>query len=124
MKIAHSQRGLTGTGWLMVLVGVSCLGLVLTKMVPHYADDSTIASVLESLENRPGIAEASLRQVRNYVQIGFDTNNIRDFDMDAIEVFSEEGFTQVQINYEKRVNIYGNVDVVMSFKHLWKKESQ
>ncbi len=124
MKFANSQRGMTSAGWMMTLALAGMVLLITFKMVPYYLDDSAIGSTLDSLTDKPAIDSASVRDVRRYISKGFQTNMIRDFDREDIEIYEEDGFMKVDIEYEKRVHIVSNVDVVMSFKHNWQISNQ
>ncbi|WP_164880878.1 DUF4845 domain-containing protein [Aestuariirhabdus litorea] len=124
MKLANRQRGMTTAGWMMTLALGGMILLLVFKMVPYYMDDRAIAQLLENMKERQGIEDADILQVRGYLSKGFQTNMIRDFDREDIEVYEADGFMKIDIEYEKRVHIAGNVDVVMSFKHNWQVANQ
>ncbi|MCL6417151.1 DUF4845 domain-containing protein [Aestuariirhabdus sp. Z084] len=124
MKFANSQRGMSTAGWMMTLAVAGMTLLLVFKMVPFYLDDQAIGQTLENLSARKGIDEASPREIRGFINKNFQTNMIRDFDKEDIEIYEEDGFLKVDIEYEKRVHIVSNVDVVMSFKHNWQVKNQ
>ncbi|WP_426417295.1 DUF4845 domain-containing protein [Aestuariirhabdus sp. LZHN29] len=124
MKFSKTQRGMSSSGWMATLAIGGMVLLLVFKMVPYYMDDAAIGQLLENISNRQNIEEASVREIESFISKGMQTNSIRDFDNDTIEVYEADGYMKVDIVYEKRVNIIGNVDVVMSFKHNWQVANQ
>lgn len=109
------QRGLTAVGWLAtLLVVVSAVTLTL-KLVPHYIDFYTIKSIVEALPegdvhrmSRPAINEALEKR--------FLVNNLRDLRIrDIITIERGRDGTELIVAYERRENLFLNIDVVISF---------
>ena len=42
-------------------------------------------------------------------------NNIRDFELESITSSRAGGATAININYERRIPIAGNIDIILSF---------
>src|SRR6056297_134435 len=110
------QRGLTGMGWLAVLVLVVS-GITLTlKIGPHYIDFYTMKSVLEGLP-ADQVHKMSRTQINDTLEKRFKLNNLRDFRIrDIITVDRGRDGTSLEVNYERRENLFFNVDVIITFK--------
>lgn len=120
MKFANSQRGMSSAGWMMALVVAGMAILVAVKILPIYIDDNAIGSIVASLDGKTSIEKASPRLVRSYISKGIQTNMVYNFDKkNDIAVYEEDGFLKVYIEYEKRIHLISNVDLVMSFEHYW-----
>ncbi|OED41103.1 hypothetical protein ACH42_14825 [Endozoicomonas sp. (ex Bugula neritina AB1)] len=116
----------SGAGLLGWLTGLLVLGLsitLLSKVVPFYLDDYAIKKVVASLDEQTGSDDASIRQVRIWLEKGLKTNLIK-MKPDELKVFKENGLTAVDIDYERRLNFLYNIDLILMFKHDWKAKNR
>lgn len=112
-----NQRGASA---IIVLVCLGMAALILLtafKLYPVYFDHWAIMSVADSFEAEPALEEMSERDVDKRFMLRLQTNNVRDFDYDdSVLVEMDEGLLSITVDYEKRVNIYNNIDAVVVFK--------
>ncbi len=120
MKLAHTQKGMSSIGWLLVLLVLGFTLLCLFRMVPAYVDDRFIQEALKSLtEDVNKVDEMSNEEIRKKVGHFFVMNNIRSQSPKIIEIERTRDAVLVSANYEVRVPIIYNVDVVMTFNNVW-----
>ncbi|MEZ5558353.1 MAG: DUF4845 domain-containing protein [Pseudomonadales bacterium] len=109
------QKGLSAIGWIaMLLLLASAITLTL-KLLPHYIDFRTMQSVLSGLpaEETHHMARGD---VYDLIKKRFKINNLRDFDIKkVIELKRDRDHTTLLVNYERRENLFMNVDVVITF---------
>ena len=108
------------------LVLLAVVGFFLTaafKIGPLYLDNSFVRAAVTSLQNED-IHNMSNGDIRRKLTAQFDMNNVRDIDTTLIEVIREKTRTQVTLNYEKRVNFMGDVDVVVMFNNSYDSNSK
>src|SRR5690606_4881202 len=116
MSFARSQKGLSMLSWIVVLAVVAFLASTAFKMLPHYFDymsmDETISSV-----GAGGLEDVrTVGDFYRHVGKGMEVNGIRDLDLrEAVKVEIVEGQFQVQLSYEKREPLIGNLDLVANF---------
>ena len=116
MSFASSQKGLSMLSWIVVLAVVAFLASTAFKMLPHYFDymsmDKTISSV-----GAGGLEDVrTVGDFYRHVGKGMEVNGIRDLDLrEAVKVEIVEGQFQVQLSYEKREPLIGNLDLVANF---------
>ena len=105
---------------------VAGLFVVLTalKVVPLYIESYTVKSVLESLDERAAIHQSTPVQVRGWIRKGLKMNGIQDLPEDAVRVRRKGAFLAAKINYERRIDFLGNIDMVLSFENSWKIKQQ
>jgi hypothetical protein len=118
LMIRHTpkmQSGMTGLGWLTVIALVLFFALLIVKLVPTYLENYSIKVVLHSLEEEPLITQKSLKQVRELINKRLTINGVYDMDKSSIKIKKESGVLSVDIAYEVRKHMFGNIDVVMSF---------
>jgi hypothetical protein len=113
-----TQQGISVIGGLVVLAVVGFFLTAAFKLGPLYLDNSFISAALGGL-NKEDIHNMSNREIRQKLSSQFDINNIRDIDSKQIEIKRERTRTIVTLDYEKRVNFMGNVDVVVTFKNSY-----
>ncbi len=120
----QKQKGLTTLGLLVAILVIGFAVMLGMKTSPFYLDDYAVAKVLKSLDNRSGIAEASRSEVKEWVHKGLNTNRI-DLSRDELKITRDrKDGVIIDINYERRVHLMYNIDLILSFKHYWNIESQ
>lgn len=110
------QRGLTFYQSLIALLLVVFFALVAIKLVPVYVDNYTIRTAMANVASEiemdgltPGKVRAALNKHLNV--------NMIDVNAEDIEISEVEGGLAIDINYEVRVPLFYNLDVVASFEN-------
>jgi len=111
----HHQKGMTAIGWLLVLGLVAFFTLITLRIVPAYLEFAKVTSVLESLQNEPGITRKTRAEILRMVTKRFNVNDINKVDPRTIKVTKEKGVLKVGIDYERREHLFANIDVVTVF---------
>ncbi len=118
------QRGASAFQFLCyTLAGVFGM-LVLFKIMPVYMDNMSVKTVLNSLDDKSSIRQASPKEIRGWIGKGFQVNALRDIPTSAITVRQEGAFLVADVNYERRVDLISNIDVVLTFENSWKIKQQ
>ncbi|MFN2339342.1 MAG: DUF4845 domain-containing protein [Gammaproteobacteria bacterium] len=115
MKGLQKQRGMTAIGWIIVLGLIAFFTLVILRLTPLYLEYSKVSSVLESLENEPGITRQSKVAIQTLISRRFEINDVRNVDPKTAVIESRNGRLTVTMDYERRTNMAGNIDLVVSF---------
>ena len=111
----HKECGLTMISWLLILSMIGFFVMVGLKVVPVYMQHYTIKNVVESLEQEPLISRKPVGEIRKMLMNRLDVNHVRNINRDHINIRRTGGITTVEISYEERRPIAGNLDVIMSF---------
>ena len=117
MQSLVKQKGLSAFGWLVVIF---LFGIALTiayAMIPAYYDNTLVADGLKSIGSSPDVKTMSREQAIGKLQSYFDLNGVRGEPTKSIKVVRRSEGILVNIDYEVRENIFGNVDVVMRFEN-------
>lgn len=112
------QQGISLIGGLIVLAVVGFFLTVAFKIGPLYLDNSFVSAAVASLD-KEDVHNMTNREIRQKLSSQFDINNIRDIDSKLIEIKRERTRTLVTLDYEKRINFMGNVDIVVMFKNSY-----
>ena len=102
-------------GWLVVLALIGFFALLVIKIAPIYMEHYSVKTVLASLEKEPLITKKSPAEVRKLINRRLKVNGVYKMNRDAIKITKKSGVMNVDISYETREHMAGNVDVVVSF---------
>ena len=122
MMRQHKQRGLSALGILVILAVGGFFLTIATKVGPLYLDNSFVNAALQSLASEP-IHKMSDAKIRRRLQDSFTINNIRDVYAKDTVIERRKTATTVSLDYERRVNLIANVDVVVVFKNSYDTSS-
>ncbi len=116
MTTRHKQTGVTAIGWLGIIALFMMFVLLMLKLIPIYLDSFKVGSILEDIENEPGIASMTPVMITETILKRLDINMVSDVEKDDIYIDRLKNSMQVEIDYEVRKNLAGNVDIVVHFQ--------
>lgn len=118
MITKDTQKGLTLWGvMVIILVGVFFLFLFF-KLFPAYMEDFEISSQLDSVAHEPNARNLSPDEIITAIEKRFeieDINNVtprRD-----VKIVPEGNGMAIDLNYNVEIEMMGNANVVLYFKH-------
>lgn len=118
-----SQRGLS---YWSILFIVGTFGLILkvgSTVGPIYLDYYTIDKMLQAKFRDPQVDKFELKTFRSELAAQMDRNNMRDRKIDDLMVISREGENVIiELDYEERKVLMGNMDIVVHFKKSYSAE--
>jgi len=115
MRSIKKQAGMTGIGWLLVLVIIGFFVMILLKIGPVYLENYSVKSVLNSLATEPLITKKSSQEIKKIIMKRLKINGVYNFDRKNIKVKRTPGMVTVDINYTVQKDMVGNIDVLISF---------
>jgi hypothetical protein len=120
LRSHRKQVGLTAIGVLGAITGLAAVVTLVLRLGPHYIDWQTMRSVMGDLPASQ-VHTMSKRDIRESLQKRFRVNSLRDFDLkDILTIDRQKTQTTLAIQYERRENLLGNVDVVLSFSEEYR----
>ena len=114
----NRQRGMTFLGWLIVMALIGFFAMLIMKLGPIYMENYTVKMALESMENEPGLADKTPSAVRRMFQARMDMNYVTRLTQDSIKIRRESGVTYLEVNYEVREPLVGNLDAIVTFEEV------
>lgn len=115
VRSLKSQRGVSKFGLLMLFVLVTGFLTAGLKVAPLYVDHNLIAGICEELVDNGEAANMTITDVRNRVSNSLRINNITGFDLSDITMRKENNEAIITIDYERRVELIANLDIVAKF---------
>tara|TARA_Y100000588_G_C14098418_1_gene857655 strand:- start:306 stop:656 length:351 start_codon:yes stop_codon:yes gene_type:complete len=109
---------MSGIGMMCVSLLIVLVAITIVKLAPVYLTGASVGSIVTGLEKDPTIREMSTSQVRKTIHKRLNVNGITLPADAVIKIKRQDGTLLVEISYEERTHLYGNMDVVMSFSHV------
>lgn len=110
----HQQRGLTLIGFIIVLAFALFLAVVGMKIGPMYVDYFTVERAMKEVAGERGAARKSPNMIRLHFFTLMNINSI-DFLKEKDMKLIRGNPSRINVKYESRKNIMGNLDVVVTF---------
>ena len=113
------QAGISLMGWVAILLMAGTLGLIGLRMAPVYIDYFYVVDVGRTISAEPGNAGKTKSELKIMVATLFRQNNLRDLSPNIVTFSKDTGQRLVvTIDYEERVNLFGNLDMVAHFRKV------
>ncbi len=117
MHSIKKQRGMSVTALFLILTVVGIFALVAIKVIPIYIENGQIVSAMSRLVEKSRQNEMSASEVRKSLRSRFSIENIKVIDEDYVDIeIQPNGDLLLYVEYEDRTNLFGNVDLIVSFK--------
>ena len=112
------QRGLSMTA-LMAILGVAIfMGTFAFKVGPHYFENLTINKIVSDKMEDDSLRNAPRSKIYSALNQAYGMNNLYGMRAeDTVEIKKDKaGGYFMKVNYEKRANLFSNIDVVTRFE--------
>lgn len=119
MNTSRNQRGLTLTGLIMGAALIFVVALMAMKLFPLYNELFKVRAAMKSAANQPDVGSKSETQIRSLLMRSFEVQDVDTFtdttvkQLANVEKDKKTGTRYIHIKYEKRGNMFGNLDVVL-----------
>jgi hypothetical protein len=118
-KLIKHQRGLGMLQWALVIGVAGFFLLFAFKVVPLYAENRYVESALRSLETGADkLDEMTNAEITSKINKFYTINNVRSLGpVENIKIDRESERILVTVDYETRVPLFYNIDLVLSFQN-------
>lgn len=118
MKLRKQQMGMGMLGWLIVL-GIASFALTcFFRIGPIYLEYWQTKKALDLVLVESQSAGKGRDELLGAIQRQLDVSRIESIETKNIKFIDGKGGREVNANYEKRVPLIGNIDVVVKFDKL------
>jgi hypothetical protein len=111
----HNQHGLSFYGVLVLLVLVVFFGILGFKIGPVYLDNKLMSSAVQEILDGD-LSNATRNSVREELGKAMTINNISPEARNALVVNKLNDRFTVTANYDVRIDLFYNIDVLVSFE--------
>lgn len=116
MQLTTKQHGLTGISILVMLVFFAFIAVSLLKIIPVYFDSFKVSDVVSSLKDERGLGDKSNNEIASIILKRLDFNLVTGITKDNIYIEKTKNNVFIDVEYEVRKPMLGNLDVVIRFK--------
>ncbi len=117
MITKQKQAGMTAIAWIGVIALIIMFILLALKLLPIYMDGFKVGSILSDIKTESNIAKMTPRMITKTIMKRLDINMVTDVGRNNIYIDNAGRKKRtVEIDYEVRENIVGNIDVVVHFQ--------
>lgn len=111
------ERGLGALSNLLIILVLAAVVLAGMKIAPYYLEYFKVQQVIEGLKGRPEVEGMPADQIRRLVEKQLYIDEVRRLSADNISVKRSATQVLVDVKYEVREHLVGNIDFVLSFAH-------
>ena len=115
--MVSKPRGMTLMSFVIVLVVVGFFALIIMKLFPMYSEYYNLKGVMEEYAAQPNSASIPPAQMHTELNRRFGIAYVDSVEKEHIKIIREGGVSKLNIAYEVRVPLFGNLDVVGKFDH-------
>ena len=109
------QDGSAG-GYIIAILVLGALITMGARLGPLYMDHNTMSSIMDGMSEEEGLGSKRDSQIIDMMIQRFKLNNIRDFPVkEHVEVKRGKRGTDIILDYEVRIPMVHNLDVIASF---------
>lgn len=116
MQLKNKQKGLTGISIIVLLIAIAFTAVIFLKIMPIYFDSFKVGDVISSLKEERGLGAKGNREITTMILKRLDVNAVTDVTKEHIFIEKLKNDVYVDVEYEVRKPMFGNLDVVVSFK--------
>ncbi len=121
----RGQRGMTFIGLLVVLSLIAFFTLLVLRLFPPYMENFSVSSSVKSLQQEVGIASKSPAVIKDLLKKRLDVNDVKNVKPEHVKITRvKDGLLRVEVVYDVRVPIAGNVDAIVSFSEAVELRNQ
>jgi hypothetical protein len=118
MRLRKQQAGLGMLGWLIVLAIASFALTCFLRVGPVYLEYWQTKKILDQVVASPQAKTMSSDALLGSIEKQFNVNDIEAIKRKDIKITEVRGSRELNANYEKRVPLIANIDVVVKFDKL------
>jgi len=115
-----SQKGATLYALIFVMTLLGIIIFAGLKISPAYIDDRIISNALRNMRDEGELAKLSLRDIRTRISRTMMANGA-SWSADYIDQVELNGVDYIQVQYEKRVEMFWNIDAIVKFDYMVQK---
>jgi hypothetical protein len=118
------MRGVSMVGWLLIGTVVVVFGSAGMKTIPAYLEFNTIKGAIVSVLQDSKAALKSEVELRGELDKRFMINNVKAITVNDVRFMKEVGGVTASVEYEVRENLFGNLDLAMTFSGEFTKDGR
>jgi len=116
MQFKNKQKGLTAISIMLLLIVIAFVAVTFLKIIPIYFDSFKVGDVVSSFKEERGLGDKSSNEITSMILRRLDVNMVSDVKKDNVFIEKTKNEVLIDIEYEVRKQMFGNLDVIVTFK--------
>ena len=116
MQLINKQKGMTGISLIALLVLIAFVAIIFLKIMPVYFDSFKVGDVVSDMKEERGLGDKTNSDITKMILRRLDVNMVSDVTKEHIFIEKSKNEVLIDVEYEVRKEMFGNLDVVISFK--------
>ncbi len=112
----RQQQGVTAIGFVLIIGMIAFFTAIGVKLIPMYIEYYSVTSILKTMQGEPETASRSAAEIEDTILKRFNINEVHRVTKDDIKITKEGKKVTIEIAYEARVPLFGNIDIIGNFK--------
>lgn len=117
------QTGSSTWGVMFIVLALIFGGVTAAKLWSPYFDDMAVSTAVKNIAEEEITRSMSPKEIRDTINKRLNVNNV-SLSKDEIVIKKEDGEILIDVIYERRLPMYGNVDAVLKFSHSAKVKAK
>ena len=110
------QFGGSTWGTMFIVLALIFGGVTAAKLWSPYFEDMAVGTAVKNIDEEDTTRAMSPSEIRATINKRLQVNNVT-LHKDEIIIKKEDGEILIDVIYERRIPMYGNVDAVVKFNH-------
>jgi hypothetical protein len=124
VSMPKRQSGMSMFGIMIILLVVGAVASVASQLAPLYLDNNTVSKILDDMAVEDGLSSKRDDAIEKLITNRLRINNVRDFKVrDNIDISRSRDGVELVMDYEVRMKLVGNIDMIVSFEKTIKLRS-
>jgi Tfp pilus assembly protein PilE len=115
--MVRKQQGITLMSFVIVLIVVGFFAMIVMKLFPMYSEYNNLKGVMTAFAASPGSARLTPAQAFADLERRFNIAYVESVKREHVKITRTGNKSQLNITYEVRKPMIGNLDVVAHFDH-------
>jgi len=115
MQSLSKQHGLTAISWVIVIAIAAMFVIFLLRLIPIYIDGYSVRESVNYMETQKELVNYPTRAIKKSLLKKLNINSVYSVTAEDIYVTKKNGKVIVEVDYEVREKIVGNLDFIVSF---------
>ena len=117
-----NQKGLTAISWMFIIGFIATLMIVAIRIFPAYMTFNSVKKIMNGLVADREIVGKGPKHIKKIITRRLSVNSIYTFKdkPKAFNIKRIDGGMEINVHYEERGPIFGNLDYVATFDHTVK----
>ena len=112
----NKQIGSSMYATMFIILVLIFVAVTVMKLWAPYFDDMAVKTALKNVAEEETTRTMGPKDIRSTLNKRLQVNSVT-LDKDEIIIKKEDGEVTIDIIYERRIPLYGNIDAVLSFNH-------